>query len=82
MKLSPYISKVFIYCHIIVEDDVYLESAAERDEYVLNQTGLIFRGTAKDPTPLNWNFAQVRKDMCNLWEFTGLYIKLLLSIEF
>ena len=45
---------------------MYLESAAERDEYVLNQKGLIFRGTSKDPTPLNWNFAQVRQDMCNI----------------
>ena len=45
---------------IITEDDVYLESAAEREEYVLNKTGLIFRGTSKNPTPLHWNFAQVR----------------------
>ena len=44
---------------------MYLESAAEREEYVLNKTGLIFRGTAKNPTALRWNFAQVRKDMCD-----------------
>lgn len=46
---------------LVTEDDVYLESAAEREEYVLNKTGLIFRGHAKSPTPLHWNFAQVRK---------------------
>jgi len=38
---------------------VYLESVAEREEYVLNKTGLIFRGHQKNPTPLYWNFAQV-----------------------
>ena len=45
---------------------MYLESAAERDEYVLNKTGLLFRGTARNPSPLQWNFAQVRKNMCKL----------------
>lgn len=49
---------------IITEDDVYLESAAEREEYVLNKTGLIFRGTSKNPTPLHWNFAQVSNSLC------------------
>ena len=45
---------------------MYLESAAEREEYVLNKTGLIFRGTSKNPTPLHWNFAQVSNGVCVL----------------
>ena len=49
---------------IVTEDDAYLESAAEREEYVLNKTGLIFRGTYKNPTGLHWNFAQVRNALC------------------
>lgn len=48
-----------------VEDDVYLESAAEREEYVLSKTGMIFRGTHKSPTGLHWNFAQVGKPSMN-----------------
>lgn len=44
---------------VTIEDDVYLESAAEREEYVLSQTGLIFRGASKSPSALHWNFAQV-----------------------
>ena len=55
-----------------VEDDVYLESDAEREEYVLSQTGLIFRGASKSPSALHWNFAQVRKDEQQQYEMVCL----------
>lgn len=45
------------------EDGVYLEKEAERQEYVLSDSGLIWRGTAKRLRPCPWNFAQYEKDV-------------------
>jgi len=44
----------------VIDDDVYMESAAEREEYVLNNVGLIFRGNIQKSIPVCWNYAQVR----------------------
>ncbi|XP_014666133.1 PREDICTED: coagulation factor XIII A chain-like [Priapulus caudatus] len=40
------------------EDDVYIEDEAEREEYVLNETGSIWVGNWRRYGPLNWNYAQ------------------------
>ncbi|XP_051955704.1 protein-glutamine gamma-glutamyltransferase 2-like [Xyrauchen texanus] len=39
-------------------DSVYLASEAEREEYVLSQDGLIYRGIPKHITELPWTFGQ------------------------
>nr|XP_055044626.1 protein-glutamine gamma-glutamyltransferase 2a [Misgurnus anguillicaudatus] len=39
-------------------DSVYLSNESERDEYVLSQDGLIYRGTPKRITALPWSFGQ------------------------
>ncbi|NP_001004647.1 protein-glutamine gamma-glutamyltransferase 2a [Danio rerio] len=39
-------------------DSVYLANEAEREEYVLSQDGLIYRGTPKRITVLPWTFGQ------------------------
>ncbi|TSL61124.1 Protein-glutamine gamma-glutamyltransferase 2 [Bagarius yarrelli] len=39
-------------------DSVYLASETERQEYVLSQDGLIYRGKPKHITTLPWNFGQ------------------------
>jgi len=44
---------------IAIDDGVYLESEAKREEYVLNNNGMIFRGNLKRPSPMHWNYAQV-----------------------
>ena len=40
------------------EDTVYLENEEERNEYVLNDTGKIWRGTTRSSHPCSWNFGQ------------------------
>ena len=40
------------------EDSVYLESEDARYEYVLNDGGAIWRGTARSSSPNSWNFGQ------------------------
>ncbi|KAG0729864.1 Annulin [Chionoecetes opilio] len=43
------------------DDTTYLEKEAERQEYVVNDFGLIWRGTAKMLRPCPWNFGQYEK---------------------
>ncbi|XP_063866292.1 annulin-like isoform X1 [Scylla paramamosain] len=45
------------------EDPVYLEKEAERQEYVVSDFGLIWRGTAKRLRPCPWLFGQYEKDV-------------------
>ncbi|EGV92446.1 Protein-glutamine gamma-glutamyltransferase 6 [Cricetulus griseus] len=44
------------------EDDVFLDSEEERQEYVLNDSGIIFRGVEKHIRAQGWNYGQL------LWE--------------
>lgn len=62
---SPNITKITCAEEIFIlfnawcpEDTVYLESDAERQEYILNDTGLIWVGTHRDHEPIHWNFGQ------------------------
>lgn len=41
------------------EDDVYLESEAERQEYVMSEHGIIFHGNKNWIHPVPWNYGQV-----------------------
>lgn len=40
------------------DDDVYMSDPTNREEYVLNEYGLIFVGTSANISKRNWNFAQ------------------------
>ncbi|XP_072852629.2 protein-glutamine gamma-glutamyltransferase 5 [Pogona vitticeps] len=40
------------------EDDVYLEGEAEREEYVLNEHGVIYQGNKNWISPMAWNYGQ------------------------
>ena len=46
-----------------IDDEVYLDDEESRKEYVLNDTGIIYRGNAnygvKGIDPMQWNFGQV-----------------------
>uniref|UniRef100_A0A4W2CQM8 Transglutaminase-like domain-containing protein n=1 Tax=Bos indicus x Bos taurus TaxID=30522 RepID=A0A4W2CQM8_BOBOX len=44
------------------EDDVFLDSEEERQEYVLNDSGIIFRGVEKRIRAQGWNFGQVNSN--------------------
>ena len=45
---------------IFIEDIVYMENEAERFEYVLNDTGRIWIGSARCHYGRPWNFGQVK----------------------
>ncbi|KAI4879151.1 hypothetical protein NFI96_021248, partial [Prochilodus magdalenae] len=47
-------------------DSVYLANEAERQEYVLSQDGLIYRGKPKRITALPWTFGQFEPDMLDV----------------
>ncbi|KAM5219566.1 protein-glutamine gamma-glutamyltransferase 6 [Hipposideros larvatus] len=48
------------------EDDVFLASEEERQEYVLNDNGIIFRGVEKHIRAQGWNFGQFEEDILNI----------------
>jgi hypothetical protein len=43
----------------LLEDAVFLQNEAQRNEYVLNQNGFIYLGTADYIQEEPWNFGQV-----------------------
>ena len=53
---------VIVILHF-VEDDVYIDDDELRKEYVLSDTGLIYRGSSKHGawsiSPKRWNYGQV-----------------------
>ncbi|XP_020761977.2 protein-glutamine gamma-glutamyltransferase 6 [Odocoileus virginianus] len=48
------------------EDDVFLDSEEERQEYVLNDSGIIFRGVEKRIRAQGWNFGQFEEDILKI----------------
>uniref|UniRef100_F6SBT9 protein-glutamine gamma-glutamyltransferase n=1 Tax=Monodelphis domestica TaxID=13616 RepID=F6SBT9_MONDO len=48
------------------EDDVYLAEEEERQEYVLNDNGIIFRGVEKHIRAQGWNYGQFEEDILNI----------------
>uniref|UniRef100_A0A8D1G6V3 protein-glutamine gamma-glutamyltransferase n=1 Tax=Sus scrofa TaxID=9823 RepID=A0A8D1G6V3_PIG len=48
------------------EDDVFLASEEERQEYVLNDSGIIFRGVEKHIRAQGWNFGQFEEDILHI----------------
>ena len=56
---SWFIFVLDIVCMYCIESGVYMDSADELQEYVLNETGMIWAGTHTDNQIWHWNFAQV-----------------------
>nr|XP_040131355.1 protein-glutamine gamma-glutamyltransferase 6 [Ictidomys tridecemlineatus] len=48
------------------EDDVFLASEEERQEYVLNDSGIIFRGVEKHIRAQGWNYGQFEEDILDI----------------
>ncbi|XP_064132538.1 protein-glutamine gamma-glutamyltransferase 6 [Loxodonta africana] len=48
------------------EDEVFLASEEERQEYVLNDSGVIFRGVEKHIRTQGWNYGQFEEDILNI----------------
>ncbi|XP_042318208.1 uncharacterized protein LOC121928060 [Sceloporus undulatus] len=48
------------------DEDVYLASEAERQEYVLNEEGVIFQGNKKWVDPMPWNYGQFEEGIVDI----------------
>lgn len=51
-----------------LDDEVFLANEAQRQEYILNQDGIIYQGTENAILAQPWDFSQVskRSNMCSL----------------
>ncbi|XP_058804914.1 annulin isoform X2 [Phymastichus coffea] len=56
------------------EDVVFLGNEAERQEYVLADTGLIWRGTKDQMRPTVWKYAQFEKDILDCALYTMIEV--------
>lgn len=43
-----------------LDDLVYLPNEAERQEYVMNEQGIVYKGVDEYITNMSWDFGQVR----------------------
>ncbi|XP_069508508.1 protein-glutamine gamma-glutamyltransferase E-like isoform X2 [Ambystoma mexicanum] len=48
------------------DDDVFMPTGVERKEYVLSDSGIIYRGNYKSITELGWNFGQFEENILDL----------------
>ncbi|XP_027750759.1 protein-glutamine gamma-glutamyltransferase 6-like [Empidonax traillii] len=48
------------------DDDVYMANEKERQEYVLNDSGIIFQGLEKDIQQEAWNYGQFEEDILDI----------------
>uniref|UniRef100_A0A8C1VTI9 Protein-glutamine gamma-glutamyltransferase 2 n=1 Tax=Cyprinus carpio TaxID=7962 RepID=A0A8C1VTI9_CYPCA len=48
------------------DDGVFLESEAERQEYVMNEQGIVYQGVDEYITTTNWDFGQFEEDILNI----------------
>ncbi|KAM9332677.1 coagulation factor XIII A chain-like [Pholidichthys leucotaenia] len=48
------------------DDSVFISTEAEREEYVMNENGLIYRGSHKYPRPLFWEYGQFQKGILDI----------------
>uniref|UniRef100_UPI00398EFEE5 protein-glutamine gamma-glutamyltransferase 2-like n=1 Tax=Pristiophorus japonicus TaxID=55135 RepID=UPI00398EFEE5 len=61
------------------EDEVFLNSDSQRDEYVMNETGIIYVGSSDYINHVAWNFGQFEEDILDIClkilDNTPLYLK-------
>ena len=49
-----------MYClYCCLDDQVYMDWEEGKKEYVLNETGRVYKGDSKKPQGRPWNFGQV-----------------------
>lgn len=51
-------------CPCTVDDSVYLSDEKERQEYVMNEDGIIYKGSGNYIFPMQWDFGQVNTHTC------------------
>uniref|UniRef100_A0A667XWP4 Protein-glutamine gamma-glutamyltransferase 2 n=1 Tax=Myripristis murdjan TaxID=586833 RepID=A0A667XWP4_9TELE len=59
-------SLVVLYNPWCSADWVYLPNGNEREEYVMNEQGVIFRGAGHFITPMQWDYGQFEDDMVDI----------------
>ena len=42
-----------------LDDDVYVENGDDLEKHLISEVGTIWRGTARQPCPLLWEYGQV-----------------------
>lgn len=75
IKTQYFISKTkLLFCFFFKDDQVYLKDKLQRQEYVLTDTGLIWRGTSSRMQPSVWKYAQFEKDVleCSIYILTDV----------
>ncbi|XP_078506611.1 protein-glutamine gamma-glutamyltransferase E-like [Lissotriton helveticus] len=63
IKLGQFVLLFNAWC---ADDDVFMPIDVERKEYVLNDSGIIYRGHDKYITELGWNFGQFENKILDL----------------
>lgn len=43
----------------VLDDDVFLDDEEKRGEYVMNEEGVIYKGSGKYIKPMKWDYGQV-----------------------
>ena len=72
-------------------DSVYLSDEKEREEYVMEDRGLIWRGTTRSSHPCHWNFGQFEENIldttlqlleaeCEKTSFSSLFFRNFIKI--
>lgn len=52
--------------HLLLGDVCYMEEDAKLQEYVLQDKGLLYRGSASDIVPYRWAFSQFDENILNI----------------
>uniref|UniRef100_A0A3B5QVZ1 Protein-glutamine gamma-glutamyltransferase 2 n=1 Tax=Xiphophorus maculatus TaxID=8083 RepID=A0A3B5QVZ1_XIPMA len=68
LRLAPPFRPTFdqLTMTVVTEDWVFLPDEAERQEYVMNEHGIIYKGVDKYIDPTHWDFGQFEEDMVKI----------------
>ena len=56
-------------CHsrLLLEDDSYVEHEEDREEFVVCDKGILWRGNNRQPLATPWEYGQVRAEQCTMF---------------
>lgn len=68
------LSHVVIPIPASVDDSVFMRDEKERQEFVMNECGIIYKGSGNYITSINWDFGQVQTHTHTLCRLSGFVI--------